>query len=40
MTQRKRYQGVKPPVLRTEENFDPGTIYHVVSHVDYSRYII
>ncbi|XP_059351358.1 angiotensin-converting enzyme-like [Daphnia carinata] len=35
---RKKYQGVKPPVQRSEENFDPGTIYHVASHVDYHRY--
>ncbi|KAK4008522.1 hypothetical protein OUZ56_013657 [Daphnia magna] len=35
---RNKYQGVKPPIQRSEENFDPGTIYHVASHVDYSRY--
>ena len=37
---RKKYQGIKPPVSRSEDNFDPGTIYHVVNNVDYSRFAI
>ncbi|KAK4290884.1 hypothetical protein Pmani_036251 [Petrolisthes manimaculis] len=37
---RVELQGVKPPVTRTEEDFDPGTIYHVVADVSYLRYLV
>lgn len=33
-------QGLKPPVKRTEEDFDPGAKYHVVSSVPYIRYFV
>jgi len=35
---RKKYQGIKPPVERTEDDFDPGTKMHIVADVSYIRY--
>lgn len=37
LTNRKQYQGIKPPVERTEENFDAGAKYHVPANVEYLR---
>jgi len=37
---RRRYQGVAPPVARTEEDFDPGAKYHVPANVPYTRYFL
>jgi peptidyl-dipeptidase A len=37
---RLKYQGVKPPVERTEDDFDPGAKYHVASSVPYMRYFL
>lgn len=37
---RKKYQGVAPPVLRTEQDFDPGAKYHIPANVPYTRYFI
>ncbi len=37
---RRRYQGVAPPVARTEEDFDPGAKYHVASNTSYARYFV
>ena len=37
---RTKYQGVAPPVARTEEDFDPGAKYHVAGNVPYSRYFL
>jgi peptidyl-dipeptidase A len=37
---RKKYQGVAPPVARTEEDFDPGAKYHVPANVPYTRYFL
>jgi len=37
---RRRYQGVAPPVERSEEDFDPGAKYHVPANVPYSRYFL
>jgi len=37
---RRRYQGVAPPVARTEEDFDPGAKYHVPANVPYTRYFM
>jgi peptidyl-dipeptidase A len=37
---RLKYQGVAPPVARTEENFDPGAKYHVPANVPYTRYFL
>ncbi|WP_437538768.1 M2 family metallopeptidase [Sorangium sp. So ce726] len=35
---RRRYQGVVPPVPRSESDFDPGAKYHVAASVPYIRY--
>ncbi len=37
---RRRYQGIAPPVERTEADFDPGAKYHVPSNVPYTRYFL
>ena len=37
---RARYQGVAPPVARTEAEFDPGAKYHVPANVPYTRYFL
>ena len=37
---RLKYQGIAPPVARTEEDFDPGAKYHVAANVPYMRYFL
>ena len=37
---RLKYQGVAPPVPRTENDFDPGAKYHVDANVPYTRYFL
>jgi peptidyl-dipeptidase A len=37
---RRQYQGITPPVERTEGNFDPGAKYHVPASVPYTRYFL
>ncbi len=37
---REKYQGVKPPVIRTEDDFDPGAKYHVPANTPYARYFM
>jgi len=37
---RLKYQGIKPPVERTEKDFDPGAKYHVPGNVPYTRYFL
>ncbi len=37
---RRKYQGVAPPVERTEVDFDPGAKYHVPGNVPYARYFL
>jgi peptidyl-dipeptidase A len=37
---RLKYQGVAPPVPRTETDFDPGAKYHVPANVPYMRYFL
>ncbi len=37
---REKYQGVAPPVARTEADFDPGAKYHVPGNVPYMRYFL
>jgi len=37
---REKYQGVAPPVTRTEADFDPGAKYHVPGNVPYTRYFL
>ncbi|PSN33574.1 hypothetical protein C0J52_24081 [Blattella germanica] len=34
---REKYSGVKPPVLRSEIDFDPGSKYHVAANMPYIR---
>lgn len=34
---RERYGGIKPPVLRSELDFDPGAKYHVPANIPYIR---
>ena len=35
-----RYQGVAPPVARSEKDFDPAAKYHVAANVPYARYFL
>jgi peptidyl-dipeptidase A len=37
---RLKYEGVAPPVARSEADFDPGAKYHVASNVPYTRYFL
>jgi peptidyl-dipeptidase A len=37
---RQKYQGVAPPVERTEADFDPGAKFHVPGNVPYIRYFL
>jgi len=37
---RLKYQGVAPPVARSEYDFDPGAKYHVPGNVPYMRYFL
>ena len=34
---RTKYQGVKPPVDRSEDDFDPGCKYHIPANTPYIR---
>ena len=35
-----KYQGVVPPVARSEADFDPGAKYHIASNTPYMRYFL
>ena len=37
---RLKYQGVVPPVARSEADFDPAAKYHVAANVPYTRYFL
>ena len=37
---RHKYQGIDPPVVRTEADFDPGAKYHIPANVPYTRYFL
>jgi len=37
---REKYQGVMPPVDRSESDFDPGGKYHIPANVPYNRYFL
>uniref|UniRef100_A0A224XGM1 Angiotensin-converting enzyme n=1 Tax=Panstrongylus lignarius TaxID=156445 RepID=A0A224XGM1_9HEMI len=37
---REKYQGLEPPVDRSEEDFDAGAKYHVIADVPYIRYFV
>ena len=34
------FQGIEPPVDRSEDDFDPGAKYHIVADVEYIRYYV
>jgi len=37
---RKHYQGIAPPLARTEADFDPGAKYHIPANTPYTRYFL
>ncbi len=37
---RTEYQGIRPPVARSGDHFDPGSKYHIPNNVSYTRYFI
>ena len=37
---RTKYQGIRPPVERTEADFDPGAKYHIPANTPYTRYFL
>ncbi|MDH4127017.1 MAG: M2 family metallopeptidase [Gammaproteobacteria bacterium] len=37
---RLKYQGIAPPIERSEADFDPGSKYHVPGNVSYTRYFL
>lgn len=37
---RTKYQGICPPVPRTEEHFDPGAKFHIPGNTPYIRYFV
>ncbi len=37
---RLKYQGIAPPVGRSEADFDPGAKYHIAGNVPYVRYFL
>ena len=37
---RLQYQGITPPVERTEAQFDPGAKYHIPGNTPYTRYFL
>jgi peptidyl-dipeptidase A len=37
---RQKFQGVRAPVPRIEEDFDPGAKYHIPANVPYTRYFL
>lgn len=34
------FQGIEPPVDRSEDDFDPGAKYHIIADVEYIRYYV
>jgi peptidyl-dipeptidase A len=37
---REEYQGVRPPIERSADAFDPGAKYHIPANVPYLRYFL
>ncbi|XP_071782790.1 angiotensin-converting enzyme [Centroberyx gerrardi] len=37
---RMKYQGLCPPITRTEDDFDPGAKFHIPANVPYVRYFV
>jgi peptidyl-dipeptidase A len=36
---RSKYQGIKPPVPRSEKDFDPGAKFHIPDDTPYIRFV-
>ncbi|HET7709624.1 MAG TPA: M2 family metallopeptidase [Sphingomicrobium sp.] len=37
---KRQYQGIEPPVGRSEADFDPGAKFHIPGNVSYARYFL
>ena len=37
---KRQYQGIEPPVGRSETDFDPGAKFHIPGNVSYARYFL
>nr|BAM69203.1 hypothetical protein [Lutzomyia ayacuchensis] len=37
---RSYYGGIEPPIIRSEDDFDPPAKYHISSDVEYLRYLV
>ena len=37
---KRQYQGITPPVTRSEADFDPGAKYHIPGNTPYARYFL
>jgi len=37
---RQQYQGIVPPVARSESDFDPGAKFHIPGNTPYARYLL
>ncbi|XP_043682054.1 angiotensin-converting enzyme-like [Vespula pensylvanica] len=37
---RLQYQGIVPPVVRTERDFDPAAKYHILADIPYAQYFV
>ena len=37
---KRKYQGVVPPVARSEADFDPGAKFHIPGNTSYARYFL
>ncbi len=37
---KRQYQGITPPVARSEADFDPGAKYHIPGNTPYARYFL
>lgn len=35
----ERYAGIKPPVLRSEQDFDLGAKYHIPANIPYIKWV-
>ncbi|KAG7200967.1 hypothetical protein KM043_003327 [Ampulex compressa] len=36
----QEFQGIEPPVDRSEDDFDPGAKYHIIADVEYLKYYV
>lgn len=36
----QKYQGIRPPITRNENNFDPGAKFHIPANTPYARYFL